>query len=149
MAHDKRDQIIKIENYPEEKIGQDETAQCNNSLGHSVQNEFDMGLLLYEEKNQEATANQGTSKSPDEFGQNRSDHNESNKELDKTNKTKEVNLNESDLGSKSQDELDQEKADHDKTDQGKNFQDKPSWLRNLKYMKIDLELLEQDIKMST
>ena len=46
LAHDKGDQIIKIEIYPEEKISQDETAQCNNSQGHFVQNEFDMGLLL-------------------------------------------------------------------------------------------------------
>ena len=42
--------------------------------------------------------------------------------------------------------MDQEKSDHDKSDQGKNFQDKPEpdRLRNLKYMKIDLELLEHE-----
>ena len=62
------------------------------------------------------------------------------------NKTKEINLDETDPGSKSQEELDQEKSDHDKSDQGKNFQDKPEpdRLRNLKYMKIDLELLEHE-----
>ena len=98
LAHDKRDQIVRVEIYTEEKNGQDETAQCNNSQDHSVQNEFDMGLLLYEEKNQEAT-NQGTGKSPDELGQNRSDHNESYKELllpDETNQTEKINQDEND-----------------------------------------------------
>ena len=81
--------MVMVEIYPEEKNGHDETAQCNNSQDHSVQNEFDMGLLLYEEKNQEAT-NQGISKSPDKLGQNRSDNNESYEELllpDETNQT--------------------------------------------------------------
>ena len=39
--------MVMVEIYPEEKNGHDETAQCNNSQDHSVQNEFDMGLRGY------------------------------------------------------------------------------------------------------